>query len=226
MDADKWEPGLHWSFRGEHVLIPSLRLHSFATFLIASIFTIGVCIAERCVTRLLEKRWNPFARCSQWQKVAWRAALYWLAVFMRLNYMLIAMTFHLGLILVIVTTLAIAQFFIDFSWRPRTDLDHIGSQGSLTHIITTRPRSRSKPDAIFIHPTESNLARADAAALELGLSCHTDRVQDNRCDRDEAPWVAGAGQNAARTLLGAAHRQTLETSERDPFFVADDPDSD
>ena len=48
MDTDKWEFSLHWSFRGERVLVPSIRLHSFATFLIASIFTVGVCIAERC----------------------------------------------------------------------------------------------------------------------------------------------------------------------------------
>ena len=109
------------------------------------------------------------------------------------------------------------------------DFSHtMDSQDTLlqgTHVVKTRPRSRSKPDAIFIHPTESNLARADAAALELGLSGHTDRVHGNRYDREEAPWVTGAGQNAARTLLGAAHRKTSETSERDPFLVTDDSDS-
>lgn len=93
------------------------------------------------------------------------------------------------------------------------------------HVVPTRPRSRSKPDAIFIHPTESNLARADAVALELGLSGNTDRVQGNVYDLEEAPWATGAGQKAARTLLGAAHRRSSETTERDPFLMTDDPAS-
>jgi hypothetical protein len=108
----------------------------------------------------------------------------------------------------------------------RTSSHPIDSQDTLLerpHVLTTRPRSRSKPDAIFIHPAESNLARADAVALELGLSDNTDRVKGNRYDREEAAWEAGAGQNAARTLLGSAHRKT---SEQDPFLVLDDPDSD
>jgi hypothetical protein len=70
---------------------------------------------------------------------------------------------------------------------------------------------------------ESNLARADAAAVELGLSGNTDRMHVNRYDREEAPWLPGTGQNAARTLLGSARRKTSETSERDPFLG---PDSD
>lgn len=63
-------------------------------------------------------------------------------------------------------------------------------------------RSRSKPEDIFIHPTESNIARADAAALELGLAGNTERVQGNTYAGKEAPWEAGTGRDAARALLG------------------------
>lgn len=94
-----------------------------------------------------------------------------------------------------------------------------------THILAARPRSRSKPDAIVIHPAESNLARADAVALELGLSGNTERVHGNRYDREEAAWLPGAGQNAARVLLGSARRKTSEASELDPFLVTDNPNS-
>lgn len=143
--------------------------------------------------------------------------------------MLIAMTFHIGLILVIVTTLATSQFFIELVCYSRTDMDHLtDSQETLlerTHILAARPRSRSKPDAIVIHPAESNLARADAVALELGLSGNTERVHGNRYDREEAAWLPGAGQNAARVLLGSARRKTSEASELDPFLVTDNPNS-
>ncbi len=36
-----------------------------------------------------------------------------------------------------------------------------------------RPRSKARPDSIFIHPNHSNIARADAVAMELGLSSST-----------------------------------------------------
>ena len=38
---------------------------------------------------------------------------------------------------------------------------------ALGSVPQTRPRSKSKPDSIFIHPRFNNIARADAAALEL-----------------------------------------------------------
>jgi hypothetical protein len=99
----------------------------------------------------------------------------------------------------------------------------IDPQDTLLSERTHRPRSKSKPDAIFIHPAESNLARADAAALELGLSGSTDRVHGNRYQRAEPAWEVGAGQGAARALLGSANRKT---SERDPFLITDDLGSD
>ena len=43
----RWEPHLHWSFEGEHLLFPNLRLHSWPTFIVACALTIAVCITER-----------------------------------------------------------------------------------------------------------------------------------------------------------------------------------
>jgi len=152
--------------------------------------------------------------------------------------MLIAMTFHLGLILVIITSLAASQFFLELlnasRSRAATECNTEYSKDSQVpllnerpqvhgSIVTTgRPRSRSKPDAIFIHPNESNLARADAAAVELGLLGDTDRVHGNRYDRNSPAWRAGEGREAARVLLGSSQQM----SEKDPFLTTDDSDSD
>lgn len=87
--------------------------------------------------------------------------------------------------------------------------------------VITRPRSRSKPDDIFIHPNQSNLARADAVALELGISGDTERVRGNNYPQDEAAWEHGKGRDVARALLGASDRRD---SQRHPFHIGDDDD--
>lgn len=46
---DGWEPHLHWSFRQEHVLLPSLVLHSFSDFIVAGLSLALLCLVERCV---------------------------------------------------------------------------------------------------------------------------------------------------------------------------------
>ncbi|RDB29541.1 hypothetical protein Hypma_015918 [Hypsizygus marmoreus] len=230
----QWESHLHWSFLEQHVLMPSITLDSFSGFLAASLLTMCICVAERCLTRLLEKQWQPpFVRYSRWQKCVSRGVLYWLATFARLSYMLIAMTFHLGLILVITTTLTITQSVIELLNPPNSQKSGHGrsatdSDEPLLHersydrgSVITRPRSKSKPDHIFIHPNHSNIARADAAALELGISGNTDRVHGNRYEREETAWRAGEGKEAARALLGSTRK-----AAEDQFHISNDSDSD
>ena len=67
--------------------------------------------------------------------------------------------------------------------------------------------SKLKPAGLFIHPNNSNLARADAVAVELGLHRSTDRVEAPRSSSDSddggrAAWGQGHGREAARHLLG------------------------
>jgi hypothetical protein len=40
---------LHSAFAGEPVLLPHLRLNTLSDFLIAAVFTVVVCLCERCV---------------------------------------------------------------------------------------------------------------------------------------------------------------------------------
>lgn len=67
---------------------------------------------------------------------------------------------------------------------------------------TGRPRSKSKPDDIFIHPAHSNIVRADLAAMQLGLTGDTDLVKDPSYPADEDAWELGKGPEVARELLG------------------------
>jgi hypothetical protein len=93
----------------------------------------------------------------------------------------------------------------------------------------------NKPAGLFIHPNNSNLARADAVAVELGLHRSTERVEALRtsCDSDDddamAAWGQGRGRDAARNLLTRSathhHQQTRShsrsESQRNLFQVGD-----
>jgi hypothetical protein len=94
--------------------------------------------------------------------------------------------------------------------------------------VKTRPRSKSKPEAIFIHPAESNIARADAVALEMGLAGSTERVQSYGYTKEEPPWEMGKGKDMAREMLlgGAQQKKSRPASPlRSPFYI-NDSDSD
>lgn len=89
--------------------------------------------------------------------------------------------------------------------------------------VVTRPRSKSKPDDIFIHPTNSNIARADAFALDLGLSGETERVQGNFRAQDDT-WEVGKGRDMARELLGSRSKKEVKHSQ--VFHLGSESDSD
>ena len=81
-------------------------------------------------------------------------------------------------------------------------------QTEASQQVVTRPRSRSKPSKIFIHPADSNLARADAAALQLGIGGDTELVKGVQCPpTGETAWKTGKGRVLARQLMGS--RSTL-----------------
>jgi hypothetical protein len=103
-------------------------------------------------------------------------------------------------------------------------------------MMLRKPRGKVKPAGLFIHPNNSNLARADAAAVELGLHRSTERVEalQTSCDSDEddamAAWGQGRGRDAARNLLrGATHQQTRSHSRSESqqkLFQVGDSESD
>ncbi|KAH7923885.1 hypothetical protein BV22DRAFT_1196341 [Leucogyrophana mollusca] len=227
---DGWVDYLHFTFLGEHVLFASLRLKSLSTFLGGSVLISGICIAERLLTVALSKHWGPRGVTrSRLRRAIWRTLLYSVVTTLRLIYMLVAMSYHVGLIFVTVASLSTAQFVVEYldTYEPHTrSFDRTkepllpsptdDNHHALESIpVRTRPRAKSKPDAIFIHPNESNLARADAVAVELGLGGDTDRVQTNRYPKDQEAWEHGRGRDVARELFGSR-------PEGDPFHTEDD----
>ncbi|PPQ99944.1 hypothetical protein CVT26_009299 [Gymnopilus dilepis] len=228
---------LHWTFESDHVLLPTIVLDSTWDFLIACILVIFICLSERFITFLLDKQWAPrMFRLSRLPLALWRTALYSAATSLRLCYMLVAMTFHAGLIAVIVSqvfilshsflilesqiiTLSSAQFIHELSNLPKPQnlplrnmtepaTQPLLSREEQSHPLKsfrTRPRSKSKPDEIFIHPTESNIARADAVAMEMGIAGETERVQAFLYQHEAPPWEMGKGKDIAREMLLGSH---------------------
>ncbi|KAK0233514.1 copper transporter [Armillaria fumosa] len=236
MDSE-WQDYLHWSFKGSHVLFSGIYLDSFVKFLVGSVLTVVVCLTERLVTFASNNGWCPaWAGNIRWRHAFWKALLYGIATLLRLAYMLIAMSFHVGLILVTVITLSIAQFFIEYHDTPK-HLSHEKESYSLveepllyndTHVSSmpthSRPRSKSKPNHIFIHPNQSNLARADAAAFEMGIGGNTERMRGNMYTQEAAAWEMGKGREGARALMGQP-RTRGEPQRQSSFRVGSPSDS-
>ncbi|KAF8910083.1 copper transporter [Gymnopilus junonius] len=213
-----FESHLHWSFQNEHVLLPTLVLDSTFGFLVACLLVIFICLSERFFTFLLDKQWVPRRfKLSRIPFALWRTGLYSAAMFLRLCYMLAAMTFHAGLIATIIVALSAAQFVIELKSLPEPrDLQRMSEPASeplLSHgeqslplqSFKTGPRSKSKPEDIFIHPAESNIARADAVALEMGIAGETERVRAFSYLHAEPQWEIGKGKDLAREMLLGSH---------------------
>ncbi|KAG1749748.1 uncharacterized protein EDB91DRAFT_762911 [Suillus paluster] len=221
---DGWVDYIHFSFFGEHILFSSLRLHTFWEFFLGILLTSVICLFERLLSFAISKHWRPrFIGRSRLAKAVWRATLYGIATTLRLIYMLIAMSYQVGLILAVVLMLSVGQFFFEyFDAAPAKSAtyDRTGdplldseSEDDSYHMPArtwqpkTRPRAKSKPEAIVIHPGNSNLARADAVAQELGITGETERVKLNRYPVDQDAWELGKGRDIARQLLGGTVRR-------------------
>ncbi|KAF8274274.1 hypothetical protein EI94DRAFT_1714017 [Lactarius quietus] len=216
MQMDGWEDFLHTSLNGEHVLFPGFRLRSFGAFVCAALLTAALCLLERSLTFALSQHWSPFrsVRQSRSHRALWRSGLYAVATLLRLLYMLLSMTFHVWLILTIVLSLAAGQFFIEYFEQP-----HESDPRNACHISLSSPppgmrKVRPKPAGLFIHPNNSNLARADAVAVELGLHGSTEHV--SLCaarvssDNDARAWGRDHGRDAARALLGGTQQAYVD----------------
>lgn len=88
-----------------------------------------------------------------------------------------------------------------------------------TASVATRPRSKSKPDGIFIHPTRSNIARAEVIAVHMGFGTENNEHVDASSyaypqspsqtnDGNQRGWGAGNGRDVARGLLGGSNSIT------------------
>jgi len=220
MHMDGWEDFLHFSFLGEHILLQTLPLNSFANFFWGALLTVLLCLAERSLTFAIAKHWSPFpsTRHSRMRNAIWRAAIYWLATVLRLAYMLVAMSYNVGLIIVTATALAAGQFVIEYldAAEPSSRESYLVNEPLLGGQDTreghpyppqhNRHRSKTKPEGIFIHPNESNVFRADAVALEMGITGDTERLKGNGYVENEEAREHGKRGDKAREILASSSR--------------------
>ncbi|KAI6120691.1 hypothetical protein EDD16DRAFT_830044 [Pisolithus croceorrhizus] len=179
---DGWVDYLHFSFFGEHVLFHSLRVDSFWTFFLSSVLVAVICLVE---SKKFRPRW---ASRSQVACASWDASLYGLVTLFRVLYMLVIMSYQAGIIAVAVISLSVGQFLVEYH------LNHARAADS----------DRLVNEPLLGNPVEhlgSNLARADAAALELGIAGDTELVAGNRLP-DDGAWENGKGSIVARELFG------------------------
>ncbi|THH20482.1 hypothetical protein EW146_g869 [Bondarzewia mesenterica] len=301
MAMDGWQDRLHFSFINEHVLFTGLRLDSFASFFLASILTVVICLFERFLTLLLTKHWTPSrsVRHSRVQNALWRAGVYWVVTLLRL-YVVVARSPYILSSMTMITSPRFDQplhaHLDDIScwnasrgqpdtsdgesprspsansassistdrnlpcpvggtlhlrsptpssantpssppsssgYRPIND-DPTYSRSPMTSLDkprsppSARPRakSKSKPADIFIHPNHSNIARADAAAVEMGIHGDTDRVKANVTTDDGDAWVPGKGRALARELLLGSTAHSRRESQSMLFRIQDDESDD
>ena len=95
---------------------------------------------------------------------------------------------------------------------------------------------KAKPPGLFIHPNHSNIARADAVAVELGLREERRQAPRSSSDSDDSGlgWVRDRGRETARALFKGSqqastnsHPHSRSDSEQKLFQVGDsDSESD
>ncbi|KAG1810173.1 uncharacterized protein HD556DRAFT_1318506 [Suillus plorans] len=234
---DGWVDYVHFSFIGEHILLSSLRLNTVWEFFLGVLLTSVICLSERFLSFAISRHWGPhFIGRSRLAKAVWRTVLYGVATTLRLTYMLIAMSYQVGLILAVVVMLSVGQFFLEYvdaapgksaTYDKLRDLPLDSESEDDSYNMSTRswqPRTRrmkSKPEAILIHPGDSNLARADAAAQELGIAGDTERVKANRYPVDQDAWEYGKGRDVARQLLGSTARRPRSPQDHPMPHISD-----
>ncbi|KZT62590.1 hypothetical protein CALCODRAFT_513879 [Calocera cornea HHB12733] len=177
MDMSDWKPYFHISFDGGIFLFPFLRVASWPTFLLAATFTALVCWLERLLTLLHSRAYVPavFERLGRPGMAGWRAGMYGVLTLLRLLYMLVAMTFHVGLLLVTVFSLASSQFVIEYG-----ELEHLPppQNGAYSHVPTSDELPYSTPERERAHgyppsaPSSARRAPYHPYARARGRSTH------------------------------------------------------
>ncbi|KAG9010535.1 hypothetical protein FRB90_007780 [Tulasnella sp. 427] len=139
--------GLHFGFQEETLLFGGLQLTSWSSFIVGILLTSTICLLERFITLLLSSKTLP-ARCKidghPLRVALLRTGLYAVATLLRLAYMLLSMTLHLGIILTIVVSLSIGQFCIEY--RQACPSSSSGASGNRSGYYTPLPVYASSND--------------------------------------------------------------------------------
>ncbi|KEP53196.1 Ctr domain protein [Rhizoctonia solani 123E] len=204
----------HMGFDGSAFIFPSLKITSWPTFTAACLITSTICLSERYLTYLISTKWTPTQSKNPVAVSLFRSALYWVVTLERLVYMLIAMSFHAGLILVTVTSLTIGQFIIELqeakhstaateSYHPlrdSVDLDNEPYTDPPTSLFPFTPTPRSA------QPEISRFRTPVTEAMQSSLLTPSYRAPPRKAVAFELPKHtdvgSGNGRERAREIMG------------------------
>ncbi|KAL5640419.1 hypothetical protein ACGC1H_007614 [Rhizoctonia solani] len=204
----------HMGFDGSAFIFPSLKITSWPTFAAACLITSTICLSERYLTYLISTKWTPTQSKNPVAVSLFRSALYWVVTFERLVYMLIAMSFHAGLILVTVTSLSIGQFLIELqeakhstaateSYHPlrdSVDLDNEPYTDPPTSLFPFTPNPRSA------QPEISRFRTPVTESIQSSLLTPSYRAPPRKAVAFELPTHtdigSGNGRERAREIMG------------------------
>ncbi|CAE6534412.1 unnamed protein product [Rhizoctonia solani] len=206
----------HMGFDGSAFIFPSLRITSWPTFAAACFITSAICLSERYLTYLMSTKWTPLQSKSPVAVSLFRSALYWVVTLERLIYMLVAMSFHAGLIIVVVTSLTIGQFFIELqeaksstgateSYHPlrdSVDLDNEPYTDPPTSLFPFTPSSRgTQPEVVQFRAPVTETIPSQSSLLTPSY-----RAPPRKAVAFEIPANSdvgsGNGRERAREIMG------------------------
>ncbi|KAJ1302823.1 hypothetical protein OPQ81_003129 [Rhizoctonia solani] len=207
----------HMGFDGSAFLFRSLKITSWPTFIAACLITSAICLSERYLTYLISTKWTPLKSKSPVAISIFRSALYWTVTLERLMYMLIAMSFHAGLILAIVTSLSIGQFIIELqeakfpsagateSYHPlrdSVDLDNEPYTDPPTSLFPFTPSSRGTQAEV----TQFRAPVIEATPSQSSLLTSSYRAPPRKAVAFQLPANtdigSGNGRERAREIMG------------------------
>lgn len=213
----------HVGFDGSAFMFRSLRITSWPTFVAACLITAAICLSERYLTYLMSTKWTPFGKKSPVAVSLFRSAMYWIVTMERLMYMLIAMSFHAGLILVVVTSLTFGQFFVelqeakstsgsDESYHPLRDsvdmdepyTDPPTSLFPFTPNTTSRQQPEPAQHQLRVPATASTSQPPQSSLLTPGYRPSPRRVVAFEMSSQPSDIGSGNGRDRAREIMGRA----------------------
>jgi len=199
--------GLHFSFQGDVLLFGSLKLIGIANFCMAVVIVFAVCLLERYITLLLMLRRFP----KRWQSditptraAIWRGGLYGGAVTLRLLYMLLSMSLHVGIIATIVLSLTFGQLVIEYHLEAHKLLGASSAVGNKDAEYAPIPMYTPHSADRFPGPPEDDLESAPSYSGSHIWAGSRDKARQIML----GPTTAAAPPTSPETQIQFAGRET------------------
>ncbi|KAG8962943.1 hypothetical protein FRC03_003613 [Tulasnella sp. 419] len=194
--------------QNDAMLFETFKLNSLWGFIAAALLTASICLSERFFTFFMGNRFHVSAHSPK--TVALRkTSLYALVTTLRLSYMLISMSLHVGLIAIIVISLSIGQFYIEYKEASVSDVHSSGVTGSLSSKIS--PYSPI-PNQAEVSPRRRYHRKLSTDDVELAITPSTSR--SDVAISWTKPSYRSSRDQARKIMQGTSSNSTLRNHQR------------